>query len=490
MACPMEMLAGDSTDFRRVLLSLGLAIAPSSRARQLLTQYVQTARVGTRAVCTDRTGWHNGAYVLPDETIGEDDERVLLQTRGEPPKMRQAGSAEEWRDRVGRLCVGNSRLILAVSAAFAAPLMDLMGDESGGIHLVGASSTGKTAALRAAASVWGGPEYLLRWRATANALEAEAKSHNDALLILDELAQVDPRQAGEVAYMLANGSGKHRARRDGLARPVATWRLLFLSAGEVGLADHMAEVGKRARAGQEVRLADVPADAGAGHGLFECLHGYEDGARLADAIGSESQQYHGAIARAYLHQLTKIADEALRDGLKSARQDFLDSAVPSGAEGQAWRVGNRFGLIAAAGEFATALGLTGWPEGAALNSVTLCYRAWLDRRGGAGSHENVAALTQVRHFLELHGESRFGCLDATDRPVINRAGYRRFADGEMQYLFLPEVFRREVCAGLDYRHVARVLFDRGYLLINQPDRLIYKHRAAGSVYAVRGKIHE
>ena len=77
-----------------------------------------------------------------------------------------------------------------------------------------------------------------------------------------------PAFYGTAAYMLVNGVGKARARRDGLARPAAAWRLLFLTSGEVRLGDHMREVGKRTRAGQEIRLADLPADAGAGHGLF------------------------------------------------------------------------------------------------------------------------------------------------------------------------------------------------------------------------------
>ena len=43
--------------------------------------------------------------------------------------------------------------------------------------------------------------------------------------------------------------------------------------GEISLADKMAEIGKRSKAGQEVRLVDIPADAGAGQGAFEELHG-------------------------------------------------------------------------------------------------------------------------------------------------------------------------------------------------------------------------
>ncbi|WP_457589305.1 DUF927 domain-containing protein, partial [Legionella pneumophila] len=46
------------------------------------------------------------------------------------------------------------------------------------------------------------------WRSTTNGLEGLAALHNDGLLILDELSQMDPREAGEAAYLLANGQGK------------------------------------------------------------------------------------------------------------------------------------------------------------------------------------------------------------------------------------------------------------------------------------------
>jgi uncharacterized protein (DUF927 family) len=43
------------------------------------------------------------------------------------------------------------------------------------------------------------------------------------LLILDELSQMDAREAGEAAYLLANGRGKARASRMGTARQSASW---------------------------------------------------------------------------------------------------------------------------------------------------------------------------------------------------------------------------------------------------------------------------
>lgn len=73
--------------------------------------------------------------------------------------------------------------------------------ESGGFHFRGSSSSGKTTALHLAASVFGQPSrYIRLWRTTANGLEGLAALHNDSLLILDELSQADPKEAGEAAY--------------------------------------------------------------------------------------------------------------------------------------------------------------------------------------------------------------------------------------------------------------------------------------------------
>lgn len=111
------------------------------------------------------------------------------------------------------------------------------------------------------------------YRATANGLEGTAALHNDRILCLDELSQCVPQEAGQVIYMLDNGMSKGRANQQGLAKKQVTWRLVFLSNGEEGLAQLLREIGKRVKAGQEVRLIEIPADTNI-HGLFENLHGY------------------------------------------------------------------------------------------------------------------------------------------------------------------------------------------------------------------------
>ena len=490
-AMPARMLSGDGGEYRATLLNMGLHINTTANARNLLTQYIQTRTPEEFASCTDRIGWHNGrAFVLPRETIGDGAERIVFQSDNAVENtFRCKGTTDQWRERVGALCAGNSRLVFAVACAFAGPLLRPAGMESGGFHYRGDSSSGKTTALKLAASVYGGSSFLQRWRATYNALEAIAAQHSDCLLILDELAQIEPKVAGECAYMLANEQGKARATRTGTPRTRQAWRLLFLSAGELGLADHMAEGMKRTRTGQEVRMADIPADAGAGLGAFENLHGHEGGAAFAKHITHQAQAVYGATGRAWLEWLCTHAD-TLKASIREASAVLAGQMIPEGASGQVERVGARFALVGAAGELATAAGLTGWPAGESERGARACFNAWLAARGGMGNGEVAAMLRAVRRFLETHGEGRFAMWhrsgDDHAPKTLNRAGVRRMlnAEGEpvktnsqhgaefgdrmpaalgegvsFEYFILAETFRAEVCQGYDYRAVCKALLD-------------------------------
>jgi len=508
-AMPARMLSGDGSEYRAALLNMGLRIATSPKARNLLTQYIQSREPGEHAQCTDRIGWHGTAFVFPRETVGDKAERIVFQTDSAVENtFRVRGTAEQWRDGVGRLCAGNSRLVFAVSCAFAGPLLRPAGMESGGFHFRGDSSSGKTTALKVAASVYGGASYLQRWRTTDNALEAIAAQHSDVLLILDELAQVDPKTAGECAYMLANEQSKARSTRTGLPRARLTWRLLFLSAGELGLADHMAEGMKRTRTGQEVRMADIPVDAGAGMGAFQQLHGLDGGAALARSLTRGALANYGATGRAFIEWACQHAD-VLAKRVRGLLGASVGSMVPESASGQVQRVGARFALVGVAGELATEAGLTGWAAGEATAGARSCFNAWLESRGGLGNGEIAAMLRQVRRFLEGHGEGRFTWwhrgADDHSAKTLQRAGYRRMLDhdgrpirtngehgaefgdrmpsgrGEevsVEYFILPEVFRSEVCVGFDARAVAAVLRDHECLTTDK-GALTFKTRLPG-----------
>jgi uncharacterized protein (DUF927 family) len=85
-----------------------------------------------------------------------------------------------------------------------------------------------------AASVFGNPSYVLFRNTTDNRLESTAFKRNEALLIPDELSEMSPaHKAGELAYKLANGSGRARLDKDCSDREILKWRLLFLSNGRM-----------------------------------------------------------------------------------------------------------------------------------------------------------------------------------------------------------------------------------------------------------------
>lgn len=496
-AMPMSMLAGDCAELRAELLRQGLEIASQQAQRRRLHDYIQGEKPELKARCVSRTGWHDGAFVLPARTLGDNpDEPTIYQTTApDGIALSCAGTLDGWRLEVAAPCAGNSRLVLSLSAAFAASCIGLLNMEGGGVHLRGPSSAGKSTAQNVAASVFGPPSYLRTWRQTDNGLEGVASLHSDLMLILDELGQLEPKDAGKIAYMLANGQGKGRSTRDGSPRAVATWRLLFLSSGEISLGDLVTQSGGKIRAGQEVRVIDLPADAGAGMGLLEHVpDGLTPGA-FADHLKQAAATHYGHALTAFVTELVKDR-ERLTQYLREGR-DTLASELCAGIEdGQIRRVAQRFAIVAAAGELATAFGLTGWEPEEAERAAKQCFADWLKARGHKGNAEPTAMLKQVRAFLEAHGESRFTRWDATDDSsrTVNRAGFRQTTDEGPEYFVEVEVFKREVCAGFDAGAVARVLIEHGALKPESDKCATRKERLPDSrhtrVYRITPKLWE
>jgi uncharacterized protein (DUF927 family) len=405
-----------------------------------------------------------------------------------------AGTHDEWVENVGKLCVGNSRLVLAASLAFAAPLLRPLMAESIGVHLRGTSSKGKTTAQHVAGSVCGGGGgngYLHSWRSTPNGLEGIASTHNDLMLCLDEISQIDQNAAIEAIYLLMNGSGKNRANVDGSARRGSAWKLTLLSSGELSLAEHSE---KRTKGGAEIRFIDIEADAGTGFGLFEDTHRTKDepgdppGKAFSNRLRLAAQQYYGHGIREFVRLLCSIEMEEQREIIRELQQDFMKLCPIAGATPEVGRVAQAMALIAAAGELASLWGLTGWPEGEANRAVKKCFDGWIASRGGTRTtHDEQQGIAAVRRCIEQSGNSRFEpihsgmCstsftaeitseeITSDDRLVHNRLGFRRKVDGrELEFLFLPEMFKSEVCAGFDSRMVLKALAKRGLLRREEP----------------------
>ena len=69
--------------------------------------------------------------------------------------------------------------------------------------------------------------------------------------------------------------------------------------------------------------------------------------------------------------------------------------IPKNSSGQVGRVGARFALVGAAGEMATAAGMTGWPVDESERAAITCCDAWLEARGDNGDGEVVTAKSRT-----------------------------------------------------------------------------------------------
>jgi len=460
VALPDELRQKQGKEWAALLAADGYSVEPGMHNRFLgFLSGVKTARFITN---TARVGWYQTCFVLPDVSIGAEDGLVVLQSLDCMAGLYQTGGTLEGWQEMARLCVGNHRFAFALCAAFAGPLLKLAGMEGGGFSFEGPSSCGKTTCLQIAASVWGGPSHVRTWRTTSNGLESVASLHNDGLLVLDEVGQATGRDLAEVSYMLANGSGKVRAGRSGGARQSASWRLLFLSSGELGLADKLGEDGLRSKAGQEVRFVGVPVDKG----HIEALNGLFSAGALVGSIKEIVSHHYGHASRAFLRWLVREF-HAVRDSLPGKVEAIVAELCPEDAGEQVRRVAQRFAVVRIAGDLARAAGVLP----ASLDSgeaVRVCFGAWLENRGGVGSSEDAAILSAVRLFIEQHGASRFQEVELPGATCINRVGFRRRGeDGTTEYLILPEAFSSEVTKGYSPKRAAEVLRVSGWLRVER-----------------------
>ncbi|MCK7581693.1 MAG: hypothetical protein MZV65_42815 [Chromatiales bacterium] len=226
-----------------------------------------------------------------------------------------------------------------------------------------------------------------------------------------------------IVYSVGNGTGKSRAARTGGARAVKRWRVVLLSSGERTLIATMEEGGKRAKAGQEARLLDIPCTRQ--HGVFDALHGFDGGRALTGrAQDRPVNRHHGHAGPAFVERL--IADDRDLGETLAQIAALPEFAAETGIEG---RAANAFALIAMAGELAIEWGIAPWSEGEALDAAALAFRLWRDHRG-KGQTETRQILRSVADFIARHGDARFSPLhplrdDGLEITVRDRAGWWR-----------------------------------------------------------------
>lgn len=446
----------------RTLKAGGLYVTTKSGLRATLADWLQgQAHKGEIWRIAQATGWQCGAYLMPDgDIIGTPEMPVLFNGRSSAASgYTTRGTAEGWRDSVAHLADGNYSMMTGVAAALAAPLIGLAGADGFGIHFYEQSSAGKTTTANVAASLYGNPDVLrLTWYGTALGLANEAAAHNDALMPLDEIGQgADPVEVYKSAYALFNGTGKLQGAKEGGNRELKRWRTVAISTGEVDLETFIAGAGRKAKAGQLVRLLNIP--------LSKAIrfHGHESGKHHADALKDAYQSHHGAAGRAWVQWLADHQQDAVK-AVREAEARWR-GIIPVDYGEQVHRVGARFAILEAA--LMAGRVVTGWDEQTCRDAIQYSFNAWI-REFGTGNKEHQQIIEQTEAFLNAHGLSRFAPFpyDPGSLPIANLAGYRQKggheADPVVFYTF-PAAFEKEIAQGFNAKMFAEVLKNAGML---------------------------
>ncbi|CAO97468.1 TOPRIM and DUF927 domain-containing protein [Erwinia tasmaniensis] len=452
----------------RVLKAGGVNITTKPAMRATLADWLQ--RSGSRELwrVAQATGWQCGAYIMPDgEIIGSPDMPVLFNGRSSAAAGYTCkGTAAEWRDSVARLAGGNWSMMTGIGAALAAPLIGLAGADGFGLHFYEQSSAGKTTTANAAASLYGNPDLLrLTWYGTALGLANEAAAHNDALMPLDEVGQgADPRSVAQSAYALFNGVGKLQGAKEGGNRDLKRWRTVAISTGEMDLETFIASTGQKIKAGQLVRLLNIPLSKAAE------FHEHRNGKQHADALKDAFMRHHGAAGRAWVKWLADHQQQAV-DAVREAESRWR-SLIPADYGEQVHRVAARFAIL----EAALILGgvVTGWDAQTCRDAVQHSYNAWV-REFGTGNKEHQQIIAQAEAFLNAHGLSRYAPFpyDPAALPIRDLAGYRTKGGHEhdpITFYTFPAAFEGEIARGFNAKQFAEVLKSAGMLTPPSSDR--------------------
>lgn len=232
---------------------------------------------------------------------------------------RAEGSYERWREAVQGL-QGHPRALLAFYAAFVPPILFILRAPNFIVDLSNRTSTGKTTALRAAASVWGNADErsptssIGSWDATKVWQERASAVLNALPLLLDDTKRAkEPKVVAEMLYAVANGRGRGRGNIRGLAK-TRSWRTVLISTGEAPATSFTQDGGTRMRT---LTVRGSPFGASD-----------HDTGRLVDLLNLGVTMNYGHAGPAFIRWLYACrADwDQLSELYQTALQDFAERA--------------------------------------------------------------------------------------------------------------------------------------------------------------------
>ena len=262
-------------------------------------------------------------YSVNEEILFEEDKGTATLYRS----LAEHGDYAVWKTMMKTLRVNPVARFLT-SAAFAAPLLCKIGVRTFVIHLWHMSASGKSAALKAAISVWGNPLRIMgNGFTTVVGTEQLAGTLRHLPFGIDEKQSADERRLSleHLIYVLGQGSGKIRGAKGGGNAEVATWHNIVMLTGEEPVTRSSSLDGIQTRTfelyGKPIEDMEFAKDV---HIISENNYGFA-GAQFMRCVCSMLRENKDALRREYQRISNKIKEK----GLRNIHADYV-SAVALG----------------------------------------------------------------------------------------------------------------------------------------------------------------
>jgi hypothetical protein len=448
----------DIRQLRDKLWNAGAVLPADPNERDDLLRTLADSEPPKELVYAAETGWLDEkweAFVEIDGVIGKAPTIIGVKRADDihdpTGQVSKSGTAESW-SCIAERARQSSILMLAICAAFAAPLLSALRYRSFGINFFGKSRIGKTIATLIGASVRGigKVEDLISWAITEARLEQRLPEFKDSLFPIDDLMKMGGRdrekyqRARDLAYLIEQGhqTARHSAFTKQHGGAHRRYLSILLTSCEFSIAE-LAQGSKLERLpGQAVRLIDQPALLDGRDHIFDRQTqdmNVEEFTRwkvdMFSDISRDCAANHGAVFERHIESLIHHGREKISTYVQRRIAEFTNH-VGEQTDGDIARdIAGKFGLLYGAGRLAIKLKLVPWTKEELLDAITKCYLAARDllpdtgvalRRGIQALKQRLQALPerselpQGAQYKDLDG---YRTREAAYRCIIKREAF-------------------------------------------------------------------
>ena len=454
---------GDAMDKSKLVKYANQGLPVTSETSKEAVKYMEAFETSNKNAIPlhrsiERMGWVGNKEFFPYymenpaayDGAGEESHRIIA-------AVALHGDKDKWMEMAAKLrTMQAARVMLA--ASFASVLLHPLQLRPFIFHLWANSRSGKTAVLKAAVSIYGDHNVLLRsYNSTSVGIERTASTVRNIPLALDELQSLSMKYEylARITYMLGNGIGKMRGDRSGGTQQLQTWCNTILSTGEQPITLESSMDGENTRV---MELYASPIDD-------------TDFAREVHQISAENYGFAGQIFMDYLfreYELEKGISK-LRKAYTECRDTFRSSYEM--AYGKCTSIYQEYASVLVFADYIASVAVFGEKDGAAKESSIQmgCDLLEIIKKDTKDDAVNRAwdavsewVVSNKNHF-EVKKKSMLG-----DQMIGYEPLYGRYEPAEEKLYILPTCLNRMLTdAGFSYTKSIKGFKERGYIAEKQ-----------------------